>query len=82
MRDLIWIAGATIASLALFLLFGDALIFTLIGFVAVARAALGLFAEYREKKLYRELEDLDYEERRKLLEEAGEQGLVNRSPPP
>ena len=81
MRTLTWIAGATIASFALYLPFGDNLVFTLIGFVAIARIILVLFAEYRERKLYRELEDLNFEERKKLLEDAGQQGLVKRSPP-
>ncbi len=81
MRDLTWIAGATIASFAIYVPFRNNLIFTLIGVVAIARAVLVIFAEYRERKLYKELEDLNFEERKKLLESAGQQGLVERSPP-
>ena len=81
MRDFIWIVGAILASTALYFLFGHSLVFTLVGVVGVARAVLIVVAEYREKKLYQELENLNFEERRQLLEKAGHQGLVKRSPP-
>lgn len=81
LRTLIWIAGATFASFSLYLPFRNNLIFTLIGFVAIARIVLVFVAEYREKKLYRELDDLNFEETKTLLENAGQQGLVKRPPP-
>ena len=69
------------ASFAIYLPFRNNLIFTLIGFVAIARIVLVIFAEYRERRLYKELEDLNFEERKELLKKAGQQGLVERPPP-
>ena len=81
LRDLFWIIGALFASTALYVLSGQSVVFTLVGVVGAVHALLILFAEYRERKRYRELEDLNYEARRRLLEDAGRQGLVKRSPP-
>ena len=81
MRHLLWLAGAIITSTALYILFGRSIIFTLVGAVAVARAVLIFFAIFREEKVYHELQTLSAEERRQLLESAGQQGLVKRSPP-
>jgi len=73
--------GATITSTVLYILFGRSIIFTLIGVVAVARVGLIFFAIFREEKVRHELQALSAEERRQLLESAGQQGLVKRSPP-
>ena len=81
MRDFVWIVGAILTSTTLYILFGRSLVFTLVGVVGVARAVLIFVAVYREKTLYQELENLNFEEREQLLENAGHQGLVKRSPP-
>ena len=81
MRDLIWIIGTIALSVGHYLVFGQSRIFALIAIVGVARVVLGFIAEHREIKRFRALENLNFEERRQLLEKAGHQGLVKRSPP-